>query len=231
MKKKVLISSVAVIAICLCIIVGSTFALFTSTQTLNVAITSGKVVVLAEIDPALKTWSLTETEADARTDGTFTNGGTAALNAGVLEIDRMTPGDTVKFTIKVTNTSDVATQYKINAVSVAGDDVNVVDLSEALSITVNVSGVDGAGTWTESYTMSYSNTNDERSFESDWFDAPATDGVNGVQILTVTVVVTFPNGTPEHDNLYQEAASKLAFTVTAVQANGVDSNGNLITTP
>ncbi len=229
MKKKVLLSSIATIAVCLCLIVGSTFALFTSTDAVDVAVTSGKVVVTADLDTTLKTWSLGEAKANARTDGTFTNGGVAAIEDGVLVIERMTPGDSVEFTIHVKNTSDVAAKYKLNAVSVASDD-EVADLSEALSISAHVVAVDGvATTWEENYTMAYSDTADERSFETSWFSAPATDGVNGEEILTITVVVTFPNGAPEHDNLYQSAAAKLAFTVTAVQGNGVDANGDLIT--
>ena len=48
-KKKILLSSVMVIALCLSLIAGSTFALFTSESKVNIAVTSGKVDVKASI--------------------------------------------------------------------------------------------------------------------------------------------------------------------------------------
>ena len=45
MKKKVLLSSIATIALCFCLITGSTFALFTDTTEFNVAVTSGDVEI------------------------------------------------------------------------------------------------------------------------------------------------------------------------------------------
>ncbi|MBR1867757.1 MAG: SipW-dependent-type signal peptide-containing protein [Clostridia bacterium] len=48
-KKKILLSSVMVIALCLSLIAGSTFALFTSESKVNVAVTSGKVEVVASL--------------------------------------------------------------------------------------------------------------------------------------------------------------------------------------
>ena len=41
MKKKALLSAILSLAICLCLIVGSTYALFTSTSELNVEVSSG----------------------------------------------------------------------------------------------------------------------------------------------------------------------------------------------
>ena len=49
MKKKVLLSSVLVIAICLCLIAGSTFALFTDIADTSIAITSGNVKLTATV--------------------------------------------------------------------------------------------------------------------------------------------------------------------------------------
>ena len=50
MKKKALLSSILVIALCLCLIVGSTFALFTSTSKLSVSVTSANVELIANIE-------------------------------------------------------------------------------------------------------------------------------------------------------------------------------------
>ena len=49
MKKKVLLSAVVTIALCLCLIAGSTFALFTSKSETNIAVTAGNVDVTASV--------------------------------------------------------------------------------------------------------------------------------------------------------------------------------------
>ena len=49
MKKKILLSSIVTIALCLCMIAGSTFALFTDDATNNVAVTSGTVDITATL--------------------------------------------------------------------------------------------------------------------------------------------------------------------------------------
>ena len=138
MKKKVLLSSLATIALCLSLIAGATFALFTSKSTSSIEVTAGEVKIEAAIDSTLKTWSLGETENDARTDKTFTNGGTVELVDGKLIINSMTPGDTVQFKINVTNDSNVAIKYRVVATSTNGG--TDVDLSDAL---VTVAGIDG----------------------------------------------------------------------------------------
>ena len=50
MKKKALASSILVIAICLCLIAGSTFALFTDETKFNIAVTSGDVEIQASAE-------------------------------------------------------------------------------------------------------------------------------------------------------------------------------------
>ena len=57
-SKKILLSSILTILLCASIIVGSTYALFTSESTTNVAITSGKVEVGAHVvEDSLKLYS------------------------------------------------------------------------------------------------------------------------------------------------------------------------------
>lgn len=208
MKKKVLLTSIATIALCLCLIAGSTFALFTSQSQANIAVTAGKVNVVATIKKdSLLTWSLNETTA--RTDGSFANGGSADIkDTGELVIDRMTPGDVVQFTINVTNNSNVAIKYKVNATSTVNTE-NTVDLSDALVTTAEINGV--------TYTMNKSN---KSAGMTEYAAAGVTNGV-GDGITSITVTVTFPNGTAEHDNQYQNGTAKIVFTVEAVQSNGV----------
>lgn len=142
MKKKVLLTSIATIALCLCLIAGSTFALFTSQSEVNIAVTAGKVEVVATID-GLQTYSM-ENATDV--NGIFTNGGTATFtDAKALVLNKVTPGDKATFSVKITNNSNVATSYRIrmyaegelaNAlVAIATIDGSDVKLSTVESVT------------------------------------------------------------------------------------------------
>ena len=222
MKKKVLLSSILTIVLCLALIVGSTYALFTSGNDVNVAITAGKLEVVATINGGLVTRSLEDAE-DYNRGGAFSNGGEAVLTNGELVISRMTPGDYVKFVIDVENKSDVALKYRVSATSAAAlkDDGTPVeiDLSNALVITTKV--LDGD--------VNVMNK-DDKDFTSKWHEATA-----GAAITSIEVTVYFPNGTPDHDNQFKStdlktSGAKLVFSVFAVQANGVDGTGNLIYT-
>ena len=50
MKKKLIITSILSMVMCVSLIIGATFALFTSEDNVNIAVTSGKVNVTAHID-------------------------------------------------------------------------------------------------------------------------------------------------------------------------------------
>ncbi len=110
-KSKVLVPSIATIAVCASLVAGGTYALFTSESQVNVAVTSGTVDVVASVNAlSLKTYSMGE-EQEA---GKFENGGTAAFNAdSQLELSLMTPGDKAEFTVDIANNSNVAIQYKV----------------------------------------------------------------------------------------------------------------------
>ena len=119
MKKKVLLSSICTIALCLCLIAGSTFALFTSQSDVNISVTAGDVDVVASI-AIDKLESVKGDENGTITDengatysyeevNPFTNGGTASVAEGLLTLDKVTPGDKVTFTVTGTNNSNVAT--------------------------------------------------------------------------------------------------------------------------
>lgn len=111
MSKKTILTSLLTIAICLTLIAGSTYALFTSEDEINIAVTSGKVAVTATID-GFTTYSMDEATA---TNGIFANGGTAALNqeTSKLTLTNITPGDKVTFNINVVNNSNVAILYRL----------------------------------------------------------------------------------------------------------------------
>ena len=108
MKKKIILSSVLSIMICLCLIAGSTYALFTSQSQVNIAATSGKVAV-----EAILVDSLTLTSLGKPMTSTFENGGTATIEGQTLTLENITPGDKAEFAIQITNNSTVNMQYRI----------------------------------------------------------------------------------------------------------------------
>ncbi len=111
MKKKALLSSLLTIALCFSLIAGSTYALFTSTSEINVAATSGTVSVQANIlENTLETSSFDVPQAQ----GAFECGGVAEFDGDrKLNLVNIIPGDSAKFTIRVTNNSNVTVQYRV----------------------------------------------------------------------------------------------------------------------
>ena len=105
MRKKIVLTSLLTVAMCLSLIVGATFALFGSESKKNIAVTSGKIDVSAKI-VSLDTYS----RGTATQNGEFANGGGAEIdadNAGVT-VDRMSPGDKIVVKIDVENNSNIA---------------------------------------------------------------------------------------------------------------------------
>ena len=118
MKNKIILSSILTIALCLSMIAGSTFALFTSNSEVNVTISSAKVDINVEAsEPVYK----------STLGGTL---GSAKLEDNVITLENLVPGDYVTFTLTVTNNSTVAVNYRalINVLADGG-------LYEALEIT------------------------------------------------------------------------------------------------
>ena len=104
MKKKVLLSSLATIALCISLIAGSTFALFTSESKVNVAVTAGNVEMAATVTNVQKGSTLgamlNETAVDFDED------------TNTITLDKIVPGDYVSFDIVISNQSDVGIQYR-----------------------------------------------------------------------------------------------------------------------
>lgn len=210
MKKKVLLSSIATIALCLSLIAGSTFALFTSKSQVDVAVTSGKVEVAAAIDEASLAGESIGVAATKDANGVlhFANGGTAKLDGATLTLDLVTPGDFVNLTVAGTNTSTVAVKYRY-----------VVELREASvlasALTVMIDG-----------TKCILANDGKTYYASAWTEYDATVGMSSAEIsigLDKTVGNTDADG-----NSYHNQSVALIIRLEAVQANGVDQNGNLV---
>lgn len=112
MKKKVILSSILTIALCLCLIAGSTFALFTSESKVNVAVQAAKVNVVAVAENVSLSSTLGSNVPETTANfSTTTN---------TVTIDKMVPGDVIEFDIVVTNNSNVTVDYR-TVLSVVSD--------------------------------------------------------------------------------------------------------------
>jgi hypothetical protein len=210
MKKKILMSSIAVIALCLCLIAGSTYALFTTQTEVNIAVTAGQLGVKAMVvKDSEQLRSLQDPDGNFYDIDTFANGGSAKLRDGKLEIKRMTPGDAVRFQVTVENTGDVAVKYAVNWT-----------INEDTYVDAN--GV--AHPWEDVLKITVLDSQ-YNEFSSDTYNALGAPKATS----TFYVIVEFANNTAEHDNHYQGRSVDIQFVVEAVQENGVDANGDLIT--
>lgn len=110
-KKNIILSAFTTIALCISLIAGSTFALFTSESKVNIAVTSGKVSVIASIDDtSVQTKKLYDAEYTQGVDNMFEGEATFADNG--LALEKFVPGDGIKFNIVVENQSTVSVKYR-----------------------------------------------------------------------------------------------------------------------
>ena len=119
MKKKMkLYSSILAIMLCMAMIAGATFALFTSESKINIAVNAATVDVEAYIDTtSLMTYSM-GVEQDVKEEGDkvvgdFELGGKATLDQKSLDLNQIAPGDKAIFDINVVNKSSIDVLYKV----------------------------------------------------------------------------------------------------------------------
>ena len=215
MKKKVLMSSIVTIVLCLTLIAGSTFALFTDKNEINIAVTSGEVDLTAKLDGltiySVRPATVAEKNAGSNliedefgglyvyedhADGIFANGGTAELNAegNTLALNRVTPGDKVEFDIVGTNESDVTIQYRY-IIECVGE----TKLMSGLLVTI------GENTYPIL-----------EKFTSKWMTLEAPVSEDDKALDPVHVVIELP---VKAGNDYQKQETAIKITVEAVQGN------------
>lgn len=134
-KKSTLISAVLAIVMCVSLLAGSTFALFTSESKVNLAVTSGNVEVVASIENIEKSY----VDENGETVSGKLFGGDATFVDGTLSLDNIVPKDTVKFNVKIANNSSVAIKYR-TVVTV------VEDNGLASSLSIDLAGYQMIGT-------------------------------------------------------------------------------------
>ena len=174
-NKSSIVTTLVVALVCLVIITGSTFSLFTSESNVNIAVTSGNVDYKATINEVLKLYSMGDYMGDGKK--VFENGGTADINTDKngLDITNITPGDKVELTIDLVNKSTVKTAYRV-----------IWTLDEKSTLTA-----------LKAYIKTVDENNDEiltpiTSGTSQWiYRNGVTDAENG-ETFTTTVVIELP---------------------------------------
>ncbi len=195
MKKKIILSSVLAIVMCMSMIVGGTFALFTSDAPTNIAVTSGTVKVVATIDTnKIEVYSPTSINEDgsianvanAASGLTFKNGGTVSYDGSQkLTLTNITPGDKVDFNIDVDNQSNVTIQYRVV--------ISATNALNGLVMEINDKTYTGA------------------EVETAW----TLVGI-GAEIESIPVSIELP---ATAGNTHQNKTTELTVTVEAVQGN------------
>ena len=219
MKKgfKLIVPSFLAIIVCILLLAGSTFALFTSDVTKNIVVGSATVNMEAEYTE-FKAYSVVPddngTDGEATAYGVtsnykystedvetvvanssyiFANKGTAKLTGeNTIELVNVTPGDRITANLKVTNNSNVDIIYRVrlNAISDNG-------LLDGLSVSVDdvlFEGIIKVEAW------------------KTW-NVPTNDD-DKVRNISLEVVLPVDKG-----NEYQTKSATLRFTIEAVQAN------------
>ncbi len=139
--------TVAIVAVLLITTsVASTYAIFVTDSKMNIAVTSGNVEIVAEIDGwemhsigDINLDTLQGTKVDRTTEETFISGGAANYAEGQIILDKIVPGDGVSFNIMVSNNSNVAIKYRtvISEATISNPDNSSESLINILEITIN----------------------------------------------------------------------------------------------
>lgn len=129
-KRSVIITAILAIIMCASLAAGATFALFSSSSSVNIAVTSGNVEVTASVVDIQK--SYVDENGETVNGKLFSGDATFDEGAHTVTLSHVLPKDTVKFKVKVVNGSNVAIKYRM-VMSVVEDN----GLFSSLDITLN----------------------------------------------------------------------------------------------
>ena len=215
-KSKTFVGALLSIALCVSLIAGATFAIFTSESKVNIAVTSGTVKVTAEVT-GLTLYSPTTLNADgsvaemenAATEETFKNGGTAAMNDGKLQINGITPGDKATVELTITNEGNVSTLYRYGYTLLSSEgkayDGDALVLFEGLNFVFDEMNAK---------TVTDTETSVIVAYKTAYAELPESK--------KITAVVELPGSAGDK---YQDLSLTIGFAVEAVQAN-IDTTNN-----
>lgn len=129
-KRSVIITAILAIIMCASLAAGATFALFSSSSSVNIAVTSGNVEVTASVVDIQK--SYVDENGETVNGKLFSGDATFDEGAHTVTLSHVLPKDTVKFKVKVVNGSNVAIKYRM-VMSLVEDN----GLFSSLDITLN----------------------------------------------------------------------------------------------
>ena len=132
-KRSVIITAILAIIMCASLAAGATFALFTSSSSVNIAITSANVEVTADV-AVTKTW---HENNGAEAKGLYDTGKAEVTkeNSQVkLTLSNFVPTDGVKLAVKLTNKSTVKIKYRVMLLA---DRTAGTELLDELNIDMN----------------------------------------------------------------------------------------------
>lgn len=188
MNKKILLSSLMSIAMLTSITVGATYALFTTEDSVNIAVTSGKVSVVASIDEnSVATKQLYDPDYTLGDNNMYE--GVVTFTEEGLNLEKLVPGDGVKFNIVVKNESNVTAKYRtvINCTNDTG-------LFDGLEVSINNGGL-----------------YDGQEIVSEWTTLSV-----GSENQLVPIEIELPEGA---GNEYQGETCTISYKVEAIQGN------------
>lgn len=198
-KAGVLVSAIATTAVCASMIAGSTFALFTSEDQVDITVSSGNVSITADVNGSIKTPVSIKKTNDGYEIGEYETSTSAGFNAtsdGLINVTNVIPGDKVELTVGVENTGSVKAKYNFTLECVEG-----VALMNKLVVDVEEDTV-GA-------------TDGVKKYTSDWAEIDA--GAKATYNLTLQLPA-------ELDSTYANLSTKIKTTVFAVQYNADMAN-------
>lgn len=137
-RKRALLVSASVILLCMSIIVGMTWALFTDTQTVSNHLQAGDLSITLKRTELTKTTLNTQGKlVTSDPDDTVVNfsNPTDENVFGIVEDEKIVPGTKYVAKMQIENHSDVAFGYWIEIVCT--DKTNGADLAKQLKVTVN----------------------------------------------------------------------------------------------
>ena len=195
-----------------------TFALFTDNATTQVPVTAGRVDLSASIT-LNGTYSAQANSSGTLIDefggkyssvatavaGTFTNGGTAAIDEnGFLELERITPGDRVTFTVTpaLGANNNVDVKYRVNY-RVLQDSTHNMDLAKGLVTKVGTEEFEGLEVYRTAWTLAHV----------------------GATLDTLAFDVELPIN---RGNEYQEKSATIAISIEGVQGNAAVADSKYV---
>lgn len=205
MKRKTIFSAFLTIALCLSLVVGSSFALLTTEKEFNIAVASANVSMTAGVSN-IKLYSAVAAEPGAQNTmkdqfqneyvyqqqaDNFISGGTATFSGAKLDLSLITPGDKVEFTVGGTNTGDIALKSRL---LISYEESS--KLIEGLVFTVNGG---------QPFTLS-------TAYTTEWKTVAMGEDMQNI-VVTVELPVSAGND-------YKDLVASIFITVEAVQVNG-----------